>query len=133
MSSRGRVMPARAALAQFCQRQAQSLMASFGVLRRWRPSLKDVAEIALVCSALPFYYLARGVTHTQVDEAVQRGVDIVQLEQSLGIFWEVELQSWALSYDWLVNSSTTSTCSATCPSSPHWLSGCTSGTGPSTY
>jgi membrane-associated phospholipid phosphatase len=29
-------------------------------------------------------------------------VDIVNLERNLGIFWEVELQSWVLSKDWLV-------------------------------
>ena len=31
-----------------------------------------------------------------------RGVDIVEFERSLGIFWEVELQQAVLNYDWLV-------------------------------
>jgi hypothetical protein len=71
-------------------------------LLTWRPGTKDAAEIALIASALPLYYLVRGITHTQVDEAVQRGVEIIQIEKSLGIFWEVELQSWILSYEWAV-------------------------------
>ena len=68
----------------------------------WRPGLKDASEILLIALALPLYYLVRGVAHTQVDDAVARGVDIIQAEKSLGIFWEVEMQSWILSYGWLV-------------------------------
>jgi len=68
----------------------------------WRPSWKDGAEILLLVSTLPLYYLVRGLTQTEVDGAVNRGVDIIRLEQSLGIFWEVELQSWILSYGWAV-------------------------------
>jgi hypothetical protein len=74
------------------------------VLTSWRPGVKDAAEIILLVSTLPLYYLVRGFTNTEtrIDEAVGRGVDIVRIEQSMGIFWEVELQSWALSYDWLI-------------------------------
>lgn len=74
----------------------------FNPLLQWRPGLKDLAEILLIASALPIYYGVRGITQTQVDDAVNRGVDIIKLEQSLGIFWEVELQSWILPYSWLV-------------------------------
>jgi hypothetical protein len=68
----------------------------------WQPSIRDLAEILLLASALPLYYLVRGQAHERVQEAIGRGIDVVRLEQSLGIFWEVELQSWALQYDWLV-------------------------------
>lgn len=71
-------------------------------LLQWRPGAKDLAEIILIASALPIYYLVRGITQTQVDDAVDRGVDIIRIEQNLGIFWEVELQSWILPYEWLV-------------------------------
>jgi len=71
-------------------------------LLSWRPSKKDLAEVLLLASALPLYYLVRGQAHQRVEEAVQRGVDVVNFEKSLGIFWEVELQSWVLPYDWLV-------------------------------
>jgi hypothetical protein len=72
------------------------------VLLRWRPGKKDLAEVLLMASALPLYYLVRGQAHERIAEAVQRGLDIVQFEKSLGIFWEVELQSWILPHDWLV-------------------------------
>jgi hypothetical protein len=80
-----------------------TIVSAFNPLIRWRPGFKDLAEIALIASALPLYYLVRGQAHQRVDEAVQRGVDIVQFEKSLGIFWEVQLQSWVLPYDWLVS------------------------------
>lgn len=76
------------------RRRANSLSA-------WRPGAKDGAEVLLLAMTLPIYYLVRGLAHTRVDEAVDRGVDIINVEKSLGIFWEVELQAWALSIDGL--------------------------------
>ena len=74
-----------------------------GVVLKWRPGKKDAAEIILLASTLPLYFLVRGLTDTRVDEAVQRGVDIINIEKSIGIFWEVEMQSWVLGYQWLVD------------------------------
>lgn len=68
----------------------------------WRPGVKDAAEILLLAGTLPLYYLVRGQAKERVGEAVARGVDIVEFERSLGIFWEVELQQAVLNYDWLV-------------------------------
>jgi hypothetical protein len=79
-----------------------SAQATLSVPLRWRPSIKDAAELLLIAAALPIYYLVRGITQTQVEDAVARGVDIIQVEQSLGIFWEVEMQGAILSYEWLV-------------------------------
>jgi hypothetical protein len=81
----------------------ESIVTAFDPLIRWRPRFRDLAEVLLLASALPLYYLVRGLAHQRIDEAVQRGVDIVQFERSLGIFWEVQLQSWVLPYDWLVS------------------------------
>jgi hypothetical protein len=67
----------------------------------WRPDARDGAEVLLIAMTLPIYYLVRGLAHTRVDEAVDRGVGIIHLEESLGIFWEVELQAWAMSIDGL--------------------------------
>ena len=55
------------------------------------PALKDGAEILLIASTLPLYYLVRGITttSTHIDDAVSRGVDIIRIEKNLGIFWEV--------------------------------------------
>jgi PAP2 superfamily len=70
----------------------------------WRLGLKDGAEILLLALALPLYYLVRGQVEERTGEAVQRGADIVALERSLGIFWEVELQKAAIDYGWFVDS-----------------------------
>ena len=74
------------------------------VVLKWRPGKKDAAEIILLASTLPLYYLVRGLTNTEtrIDEAVQRGIDIINIEKSAGIFWEVEIQGWVLGYQWLV-------------------------------
>src|SRR5574341_320851 len=84
------------------RRLGDNVLTSLNPLLRWRPGAKDLAEILLIASALPMYYLVRGQAHQRVGEAVQRGVDIVNFEKSIGIFWEVQLQSWILPYDWLV-------------------------------
>lgn len=86
----------------FISRLGSDIRSNLAVLFGWRPSKKDAAEILLLASALPLYYLVRGITQTQVDDAVDRGVDLIRLEKNLGIFWEVELQSWVVSYGWLV-------------------------------
>ncbi len=77
----------------------------FDVVLNWRPGKKDAAEIFLIVGTLPLYYLVRGLTNTdtRIDEAVQRGVDIIAIEKSIGIFWEVEMQGWILGYQWLVD------------------------------
>ena len=103
MSNRGHALTgANSRMQRIAARQAQAFRANVNVLLQWRPGWKDGAEIVLIASALPIYYLVRGITQTQVDDAVGRGVDIIEMERSLGIFWEVEMQSWILGYDWLV-------------------------------
>ncbi len=72
-------------------------------LLKWRPGLKDGAEILLLALALPLYYLVRGQVEERVDEAIARGTDIVQFEKSLGIFWEPALQRAVLDYHWFVD------------------------------
>ncbi len=68
----------------------------------WRPGFKDLAEILLLASTLPLYYLVRGTAHERVGEALARGVQLIKFEKSLGIFWEADLQRLVLDYDWLV-------------------------------
>jgi hypothetical protein len=80
----------------------REVKANLDVVLKWRPGIKDGAEILLLLGTLPLYYLVRGITETHVDAAVSRGISIVHLEQNLGIFWEGQLQSWILSYHWLV-------------------------------
>lgn len=71
-------------------------------LLAWRPGIKDLAEILLLGSTLPLYYLVRGSTQERVGEALGRGVQLIKFEKSLGIFWEADLQRLVLNYDWLV-------------------------------
>ena len=80
----------------------ENMKTAFKPLITWRPGAKDLAELLLLAGTLPLYYLVRGQAHQQVNDAVRHGVGIVHLENSLGIFWEVQLQSWVLSYGWLV-------------------------------
>lgn len=102
MSSTSPVIGRENTSRSFLQRLTADIRANLNTLLAWRPGKMDAAEIILLASALPLYYLVRGITQTQVDEAVQRGVDLIHLEKNLGIFWEVEMQSWVLSYSWLV-------------------------------
>lgn len=92
----------REGIKRFGRSLGQGLQRNMSVILHWRPTLKDGAELLLLASALPIYYGVRGITQTQVDDAVQRGVDIINLEKSLGIFWEVEMQSWVLGKEWLI-------------------------------
>jgi hypothetical protein len=87
---------------RFLSDRGLAIRANLDVVLKWRPGLKDGAEIFLIVIALLIYYGVRGITQTRFDAAVDHGEDIVNLEKSLGIFWEVELQSWVLSYGWFV-------------------------------
>lgn len=71
-------------------------------LLTWRPGKKDFAELLLIASALPLYYLVRGSAHERVGDAIVRSVQLIHLERRLGIFWEADLQQQVLSFDWLV-------------------------------
>lgn len=102
VSSSSPALPDESNSKSFVARLAGDIRSNLQVLFGWRPSKKDAAEIILLASALPLYYLVRGVTQTQVDDAVDRGVDMVRLEKNLGIFWEVEFQSWVVSYGGVV-------------------------------
>jgi hypothetical protein len=95
----------QAGLRALLHRRVREIKGNIDVVLNWRPGLKDGAEILLLVSTLPFYYLVRGVTNSEnhINSAVARGVDIIKLEQNMGIFWEVQLQSWILSYGWLVS------------------------------
>ena len=72
------------------------------VLLTWRPGKRDLAELFLIASTLPLYYLVRGSAQQRVGEAFARSIDLIKLEKGLGIFWEADLQSRVVSYGWLV-------------------------------
>lgn len=63
----------------------------------------EIAEAALIATALPLYYLLRGIASVDVDAAVERGHDLVEIERTLGIFWENDLQEWVLPAGWFID------------------------------
>lgn len=90
-------------LAEHTKMRIAGIRANMQTLLAWRPGWKDGAEIGLIASALPLYYLVRGQVQERVGEAVGRGVDIVRFEQDVGIFWEPALQRAVLDYHWFVD------------------------------
>jgi hypothetical protein len=93
----------RRGIREISQRTASEMTLALRPLLKWRPGFRDGAEVALLALALPLYYLVRGQAQERVGEAVIRGKDVVELEQSLGIFWEVQLQRAVLDYGWFVD------------------------------
>jgi hypothetical protein len=61
------------------------------------------AELLLLGTAVPLYYLVRGFTHERIDIAFDHAHDLIRLEKSLGIYWEADLQELVLPYGWLVD------------------------------
>jgi len=61
------------------------------------------AELLLLGSALSLYYLVRGLSHERVAVAFDHANQLIDLEKTLGIFWEADLQDRVLSYGWLVD------------------------------
>jgi hypothetical protein len=60
--------------------------------RAWR----DVSEIALVALAFLLYFIVRGLVVDRADDALANANDIIELERTLGIFWEPRLQELIL-------------------------------------
>ncbi len=56
--------------------------------RAWR----DVSEIALVALAFLLYFIVRGLVVDRADDALANANDIIELERTLGVFWEPRLQ-----------------------------------------
>src|SRR3990172_1654826 len=63
---------------------------------------QDLIEGLLVGLAFLLYFLVRGNVVERANEAMERGVAIIRLEQQWGIFWELEMQAWVLSSEVLI-------------------------------
>ena len=90
-------------LAGLIRRTMNNILTTLQPALSWRPGKRDAAELFLIAIALPLYYLVRGVAHARVDQAMDRGMDLVRLEQKLGIFWETDLQRLIIDHDFLVS------------------------------
>src|SRR4030042_1063527 len=63
-----------------------------------------LVEIFLVSVAFVFYYVSRGLVVERTAEATSRGIQIVELEQRLGIFlWETKMQAFVSSSELLAH------------------------------
>ena len=61
-----------------------------------------IQEIVLVVAAFLVYFYIRGLVVGRADEAIARGIDLIELEQNLGFYWELEMQSWILDHYWAI-------------------------------
>jgi hypothetical protein len=57
---------------------------------------RDVFEIGLVALAFLLYFIVRGLVVDRYDDAYTNARGIMDLERTLGIFWEPRLQEWVL-------------------------------------
>jgi hypothetical protein len=59
------------------------------------------ADFAIVLAVIAVYFLARGAAPDRVDDAVALSVQLVALEQRLGIFVEPAIQDASIRYHWV--------------------------------
>jgi hypothetical protein len=65
--------------------------------KRWLvESRRGLAEIGIMTVATLAYFLIRGSVVDRAAEAFMRGIQVVHLERSMGIFWELSMQGVVL-------------------------------------
>lgn len=57
-----------------------------------------IHEAVVVVVAFLIYFFIRGAVVDRDGEAMVRGFHLIELEQRLGIYWELEMQSWILDH-----------------------------------
>jgi len=70
--------------------------------RRQPIRLNAVREVATIGVFIFFYFFVRGLMHSKASVAISNARDLVRIEKQLGIYYEVQIQGWALGHDWLV-------------------------------
>ncbi len=74
-----------------------------GARRAWQLSARvGLHEFVVVVVAFLIYFLIRGLVVGRAGEAMVRGFNVIDLEQRLHIYWELEMQSWILDDFWLI-------------------------------
>jgi len=66
-------------------------------------AIRFLIEVAIVIPAYFIYFLVRGSVEGQEDDAIARAENLIELEKTLGIFWEVDIQEWTFNYEFLIN------------------------------
>ena len=73
-----------------------TLLQRFAATIESRRVYRDIFEIGLVALAFLLYFIVRGLVVDRHDQAYAHARDIIDLERTLGIFWEPRLQEWVL-------------------------------------
>ncbi len=60
-------------------------------------------ELSVLLLAYFSYHLVRGAVNGRVEQAFTNADNLIYLEQSLGIFWEIQLQGLILSHQFLID------------------------------
>ncbi|MCE7927595.1 MAG: inositol phosphorylceramide synthase [Chloroflexi bacterium CFX7] len=69
----------------------------------WRSTQRiGLHEVVVVVVSFLIYFVIRGLVVGRAGEAMVRGIRLIELEQRLGIYWELEMQSWILDSYWLI-------------------------------
>ena len=72
-------------------------------VRLWRFTDRiGLHELVVVVVAFLVYFLIRGAVVGREGEAIARGLDLIELERRMGIYWELQMQSWILDHYWLI-------------------------------
>ncbi len=67
-----------------------------------RPLFRHVYEIALVAVAFLAYFIVRGSVVDRDEEALRNAADIIDLQRTLGFFWEQDINAAILDYGALI-------------------------------
>lgn len=59
-------------------------------------------EVVVVAGAFLVYFFIRGAVVDRADDAIAHARDLVRVQDSLHLNWEVEMQSWILDHYWLI-------------------------------
>jgi len=60
-------------------------------------------EVIVIMAGYFTYHLVRGAVNGRADEAFTNADSLIALEQSIGIFWEIQLQSMILGHQFLID------------------------------
>ncbi len=71
--------------------------------RSWRFTQQaGLHEAVVVVVAFLVYFYIRGAVVDRAGEALANGLDVIALERALGMYWELEMQSWILDQYWAI-------------------------------
>lgn len=71
-----------------------------GLARRvpWGYLLRGIVQFAIVAVAFGIHELLRGLVAGTTSQALANGRGVINAERTLGIFWELDVQHWALAH-----------------------------------